>query len=293
MAGRDRRHRGDRAPTGGVRGRRLAELESRRSTFTAIAAPTGAEERAAGVARASGLAARRASAQRDGAGNLIWRFGAGGPPELLVMAHVDTVFAAETPAADRASTADDLVGPGVGDNAAAVIAAGVGPRDDRGRSRMGWRSRSRSARRAWATSVARFTPAPSCVRRWRWRSRATGSTTWSTSTSGACARGSTVTGPGGHSWWDRGTPSAVHALVEIAAELAASGANIGPDRRRRRCQRDRVGGRDAGRAPVAATRTTCRASAGGWTGCRWRLRSSSAVRSSGGGAPASSPRTIR
>ena len=36
-----------------------------------------------------------------------------------------------------------------------------------------------------------------------------------------------VTGPGGHSWWDRGTPSAVHALVEIAAGTRRPGANVG------------------------------------------------------------------
>jgi len=28
-----------------------------------------------------------------------------------------------------------------------------------------------------------------------------------------------VTGPGGHSWWDRGRPSAVHALVELLGEV--------------------------------------------------------------------------
>jgi acetylornithine deacetylase/succinyl-diaminopimelate desuccinylase-like protein len=37
----------------------------------------------------------------------------------------------------------------------------------------------------------------------------------------------TVRGPGGHSWSDRGTPSAIHALLPIGAELACSGANIG------------------------------------------------------------------
>ena len=36
-----------------------------------------------------------------------------------------------------------------------------------------------------------------------------------------------VSGPGGHSWWDWGTPSAVHALVGIAADLLADPVNIG------------------------------------------------------------------
>ena len=35
-----------------------------------------------------------------------------------------------------------------------------------------------------------------------------------------------VAGPGGHSWWDRETPSAVHALVEIASGLVAHSANL-------------------------------------------------------------------
>jgi acetylornithine deacetylase/succinyl-diaminopimelate desuccinylase-like protein len=38
----------------------------------------------------------------------------------------------------------------------------------------------------------------------------------------------TVTGPGGHSWSDRGTPSAVHDLIGLAAELMDDGpVNIG------------------------------------------------------------------
>jgi acetylornithine deacetylase/succinyl-diaminopimelate desuccinylase-like protein len=37
----------------------------------------------------------------------------------------------------------------------------------------------------------------------------------------------TVRGPGGHSWSDRGTPSAIHALLPIGAGLAYSGANVG------------------------------------------------------------------
>ena len=30
-----------------------------------------------------------------------------------------------------------------------------------------------------------------------------------------------VSGPGGHSWWDRGRPSATHALVSLLAALLA------------------------------------------------------------------------
>src|ERR1700752_4115704 len=85
--------------------------------FAAIAAPTGEEE-----ARLRWLERRLRDAPgdraRDAAGNLVWRFGEG-PPALLVMAHVDTVFDAETPLIMERD-GDALVGPGVGDNAAAV-----------------------------------------------------------------------------------------------------------------------------------------------------------------------------
>jgi len=36
----------------------------------------------------------------------------------------------------------------------------------------------------------------------------------------------TVTGPGGHSWWDRGRPSAVHELVRLAHGLLGAAAAV-------------------------------------------------------------------
>ncbi|MFZ1996827.1 MAG: hypothetical protein WAU75_22120, partial [Solirubrobacteraceae bacterium] len=89
------------------------------AAFAAVPAPTGAEE-----ARLAWLERRLDGApgarRRDAAGNLIWSFGEA-RPELLVMAHVDTVFDAGTELRfDR--DGDFLVGPGVGDNATAVMA---------------------------------------------------------------------------------------------------------------------------------------------------------------------------
>ena len=60
-----------------------------------------------------------------------------------------------------------------------------------------------------------------------------------------------VTGPGGHSWWDRETPSAVHALVGIASDLVATRANVGDDFRGRLGQRHRRPGGAAGGAAFA------------------------------------------
>ena len=98
--------------------------------------------------------------RRDGVGNLIWTWGEG-RPRLLVAAHVDTVFPAETVL--RFERDDSwLVGPGIGDNAAAVVVAlrVVGellasissPRAP---------SCSPSARRASATFAGSPPPAPS------------------------------------------------------------------------------------------------------------------------------------
>lgn len=81
------------------------------ATFAAIPAPTGAEGK-----RLDWLERRLGGApghrHRDGAGNLIWSF-ADGRPELLVMAHVDTVFDASTELRFERD-GDALVGPGVG-----------------------------------------------------------------------------------------------------------------------------------------------------------------------------------
>ena len=83
-------------------------------------APTFAEER-----RLQWLSERLEQTpgrrDRDRAGNLIWSWGTG-RPRLVLAAHVDTVFSAETDLTVR-SDGDDLVGPGIGDNAAAVAVA--------------------------------------------------------------------------------------------------------------------------------------------------------------------------
>src|SRR5262249_53805875 len=87
--------------------------------LAAVPAPTFAEaprlewlER-----RLDGAPGRRA---RDAIGNLIWSWG-DGAPRLLLLAHVDTVFPTEVPlGCERAG--ERLAGPGIGDNAAAVVA---------------------------------------------------------------------------------------------------------------------------------------------------------------------------
>jgi putative aminopeptidase FrvX len=82
-----------------------------------IPAPTFAEERRLAWVeeRLRGAGGRVA---RGRAGNVVWRWG-DGRPRVLVAAHVDTVFPAEA-RLDVERHPDALVGPGVGDNAAAV-----------------------------------------------------------------------------------------------------------------------------------------------------------------------------
>lgn len=192
------------------------------ATFAAIPAPTGAEdERLAWLERRLGGAA--GSRRRDAAGNLLWSFG-DGRPELLVMAHVDTVFDAGTELHFERD-GDALVGPGVGDNATAVMAV------------------------VWA--LERIAPPPGLVVAFTVGEEGLGNLLGARAVCGelgpACAIaveghgldhvvvehvGSVrariaVSGPGGHSWRDRGTPSALHALVGLAGGLLGDRVNVG------------------------------------------------------------------
>jgi tripeptide aminopeptidase len=193
------------------------------AAFAAVPAPTGAED-----ARLDWLEQRLAGAPgtlaRDGAGNLIWRFGEG-PVDLLVMAHVDTVFDADTPLT-LVREGDWLVGPGVGDNATAVMAT------------------------VWA--LERVEPRPGLVVAFTVGEEGLGNLRGARHVCadlrpqsalaveghgldhvvidhvGSVRARIVVTGPGGHSWSDRGTPSAVHELVALGSGLLAEGAvNIG------------------------------------------------------------------
>jgi acetylornithine deacetylase/succinyl-diaminopimelate desuccinylase-like protein len=193
--------------------------------FTAVPGPTGSEE-----ARIRWLEDRlvggAGSLGRDEVGNLLWRFGnADRPPELLLMAHVDTVFAGVDDI-EVVGEGDELIGPGVGDNAAAVmtviwtlselesIPPGLAVAFTVGEEGLGNLRGAlhacRSLRPVMAIAVEGH-----------------GLDEVVTEHVGSTRARVTVRGPGGHSWSDRGTPSAIHALLPIGAELAYSGANIG------------------------------------------------------------------
>jgi tripeptide aminopeptidase len=190
--------------------------------FAAVPAPTGAEDQ-----RVQWLERRLAGApgvrRLDGAGNLVWSFGEG-RPELLVMAHVDTVFDAGTELSFRRD-GDDLVGPGVGDNATAVVAtiwaleqiepppglvvAFTVGEEGLGNLR-GARQVCRDLRPARAIAVEGHGLDHVVIDH-----------------VGSLRARIRITGPGGHSWRDRGTPSAVHELIAQAGALAGERVNIG------------------------------------------------------------------
>jgi tripeptide aminopeptidase len=190
--------------------------------FTAIAAATGSEEARIQWLE-NRLSGQRGSLERDEVGNLLWRFG--GSPELLLMAHVDTVFHG----LERIEVVRDdggLIGPGVGDNAAAVmtviwalsaldsIPSGLAVAFTVGEEGLG---NLRGALHA----CRELRPAMAIALEGHGLDEVV------TEHVGSTRARVAVRGPGGHSWSDRGTPSTIHALLAIGAELAASGANIG------------------------------------------------------------------
>jgi acetylornithine deacetylase/succinyl-diaminopimelate desuccinylase-like protein len=190
--------------------------------FTAIPAPTGSED-----PRIRWLEDRLlelpGSIGRDEVGNLLWRFG--DSPKLLLMAHVDTVFhGMETIEVVRSG--DELIGPGVGDNAAAVmcvtwtvsaldsIPPGLAVAFTVGEEGLGNLRGALHACRSLAPEMVIAVEGH-------------GLDEVVIEHVGSTRARLAVFGPGGHSWSDRGTPSAIHALLPIGAELAYSGANVG------------------------------------------------------------------
>jgi tripeptide aminopeptidase len=157
----------------------------------------------------------------DDVGNLVWTFGP--PPyRLAVLVHVDDVF---DEAAVRGVTQRDgwLCGPGIGDNAIAVATtvavaeralAGSLPVAvvfTVGEEGLGGLRGARHACRELAPEAVLALEGHGCDRVF-------------TDAVGSLRARVTVTGPGGHSWWDRGRPSAVHELVRLLHGLLGAAA---------------------------------------------------------------------
>lgn len=159
--------------------------------------------------------------QVDEVGNLVWMFGPA-PYRLALLVHVDDVFDASTP---RGITERDgwLCGPGIGDNAVAVaITAAVGEHIDAGTLPLaivftvgeegvgGLRGARHACKELAPESVVAV--------------EGHGVDRVFTEAVGSLRVRLTVTGPGGHSWWDRGRPSATHGLIQVLGEMITTTA---------------------------------------------------------------------
>jgi acetylornithine deacetylase/succinyl-diaminopimelate desuccinylase-like protein len=191
-----------------------------------IPAPTFEESRRAAFVREKFLEEGLADVTQDEPGNVYARFhGAKDRPPLIVSAHLDTVFSAQTSLEVRRES-DKIYGPGLGDNSLGVAALFGLARQLRERS-------VRTAGDVWLVAnvgeeglgdlrgmravVDRFGADVQAylileglafghvyhravgVRRYRVTART----------------------PGGHSWSDDGRPSAVHELAGLVTKLAA------------------------------------------------------------------------
>jgi acetylornithine deacetylase/succinyl-diaminopimelate desuccinylase-like protein len=195
----------------------------------AVAAPTS-DEAARAALVADLLRGAGAAPRIDGTGNVVARFGPAQGAAAVVAAHLDTVFDASTPL-DPHRDGDVLRGPGIGDDSLAVaalvhlarrlapgpahpvvLAATVGEEglgDLRG-------ARALLDEVECAAFVAL---------------EGHGLESIQVAGIGSARLLATAREAGGHSWGDRGTPSAVHALVRaLHAGLRAAGRghmNIG------------------------------------------------------------------
>lgn len=157
---------------------------------------------------------------RDDVGNLVWTWDEG-RPHLLVAAHVDTVFGTDTPI-DIQQRNGYLVGPGVGDNAAAVVVAltVVEQALAEGKLLPGalvftvCEEGLGNLRGAHAVCES-LRPGAFIALEGHLLDRVL------VDAVGSIRARITVRGPGGHPWVNRGRPSAIHALLGLGATLVS------------------------------------------------------------------------
>lgn len=182
----------------------------------AIPAPTGAEE-----ARARWALARFPGATVNAEGDVVVRSRPGAGPPVVLAAHLDTVFGPETPLEARAA-GDRLLAPGIGDNSLAVAAL-AGVADALGRMEPAARpivcaftvgEEGRGDLRGARAVVADLAPFAFLAVEGHFGDRL------ATRAVGSTRLEAVMRGPGGHSWGDRGGPSAIHGLARAAALIA-------------------------------------------------------------------------
>ncbi len=184
--------------------------------IAAIAAPTGGEG-----ARADWVAARLPGARRDAQGDVLVAPHPAGAPPVVLAAHLDTVFGHDVPL-DVRREGDRLCAPGIGDNslAVAVLVAVADALAGMPATRrpivcaftVG--EEGRGDLRGARAVVADLAPAAFLAVEGHFGDRL------ATAAVGSTRLEVTMSGPGGHSWGDRGGPSAIHALARAAALIA-------------------------------------------------------------------------
>jgi len=155
----------------------------------------------------------------DGAGNLIWRFGEG-RPRVLLLAHVDTVFAREVEHEPRID-GDRLRGPGVGDNAAAVVCAvQVVEQLARERAADGLAVAFTVGEEGLGNLVGARAACANLEPDLVLALEGHGLLHVAVDAVGSLRARIAVSGPGGHSWANRGRPSAIDEVCRIARALS-------------------------------------------------------------------------
>jgi tripeptide aminopeptidase len=157
----------------------------------------------------------------DGTGNVIARLGGDGADTVVFAAHLDTVFEAGTEIA-FAERDGRLFAPGIGDNSIAIAALLHLARRLRGRplarpvALVATVGEEGLGDLRGAKALLEETPVGAFVAVEGQMLDAI-----KTAAVGSVRLRVTVIGPGGHPWGDRGTPSAVHGLVDVLAGALA------------------------------------------------------------------------
>jgi len=186
----------------------------------AVPAPTFAEERRAELVREM-LGAAGVVARIDAVGNVVCAVGPEGEPAAVLAAHLDTVFPAEQ-AIEIRHTEGRIHAPGIGDNSIGVaalvhlarcLAPLAPPRRVVLAATVGEEGLGdlRGAKHLLRTVPCRAFVAVEGMMLDALKTGGVGSTRYRV----------IYEGPGGHSWGDRGTPSALHGLIEAAARFLA------------------------------------------------------------------------
>lgn len=191
----------------------------------AVPAPTFAEDQRAEVVRGM-MGEAGAEAHIDEIGNVVCAFGSDGAAPVVFAAHLDTVFPAEQRIViEHDAVRGTITAPGIGDNSLAVAALVAlarrfanAPPSGRvvlaatvGEEGVG---DLRGARHLLATVPCRAFVAVEGAMLESIKHAGVGSIRYRV----------TYRGPGGHSWTDRGAPSALHGLLEAATRFLAEPA---------------------------------------------------------------------